>query len=523
MVRLKQCLLKDEIELMYGKPLTKINRIEGNIPVYGSNGVVDYHKNAFFKGPGIIIGRKGTVGAIEYCKTDFWAIDTTYIIRMLNSEDCLKYWYYFLQTLNLDKMNSHSAVPGLNRESVYQLMVKIHEDYNYREAIAHILSILDEKIEVNTQINKTLENMAQAIFKQWFVDFKFPCIPEDYKFSNEGFDSKIEEIPNDFERVCTYKRVGNLPVPDGENWFVYVLLCKDGSFFEGITKDLYRTFYEHYKGIRAKHTKEHKPIKVLHYEKYSTQNEAIKREEELKTASGLEWIEQEYDKFKAGLNAHKSKLMMAGEMIESELGLIPKGWEVKSVFELMDTISIKHRFPNEKIVFLNTSDIYNGEVLLHEKRLVDKLPGQAKKSIQKFDILYSEIRPKNKRYAYVDFDAENYVVSTKLMVLRSKKLCSALAYYLLSRDETLTELQMMAESRSGTFPQITFDNMKYVKIALPENFSKLSKIQNLLKIILDKTSKNKLENVNLAKIRDTLLPKLMSGEIRVPLESESKV
>ena len=121
--------------------------------------------------------------------------------------------------------------------------------------------------------------------------------------------------------------------------------------------------------------------------------------------------------------------------------------------DLIDSVSITHPFPSDKIVFLNTSDIYLGNVLLHDSTEVKTLPGQAKKSIRKHDILFSEIRPANGRYAYVDFDAVNYVVSTKLMVLRSKNVLSqAFIYFYLTHLQTVSWLQVLAESRSGTFP-----------------------------------------------------------------------
>ena len=97
--------------------------------------------------------------------------------------------------------------------------------------------------------------------------------------------------------------------------------------------------------------------------------------------------------------------------------------------DLIDSVSFTHKFPSDKIVFLNTSDIYLGDVLVHEPIDAATLPGQAKKSIQKHDILFSEIRPANGRYAYINFDAENYVVSTKLMVLRSKNILSQAFIY----------------------------------------------------------------------------------------------
>lgn len=200
MGRLINKKVEDIMDLIYGKSLPQKNRINGNIPVFGSNGIIDYHNEKLFSGPGIIIGRKGTVGSIKYSDSDFWAIDTTYVIKLIDKNYNLKYWYYFLQTQNLDKMNSHSAVPGLNRSAVYSKNITFHEDIEEQEAIAHVLSTLDEKIEVNNRINEILENMAQELFNRWFVDFEFPNENgEPYKSSGgEMVDSELGPIPKDW-------------------------------------------------------------------------------------------------------------------------------------------------------------------------------------------------------------------------------------------------------------------------------------------------------------------------------------
>ena len=188
--------------------------------------------------------------------------------------------------------------------------------------------------------------------------------------------------------------------------------------------------------------------------------------------------------------------------------------------DYLETISVTHKFPNFQVVFLNTSDIYKGKVLTHELSDVKGLPGQAKKSIKKGDILFSEIRPANGRYALIDFDAGNYVVSTKLMVLRAKqpKLIGLLYFYLTNKQVT-DWLQVLAESRSGTFPQITFDQVADLELRLPQE-SDLDDLLELLDDILLKQSANNKQIQTLENLRDTLLPKLMSGEVRVQYQTE---
>ncbi|EPL4222732.1 restriction endonuclease subunit S [Acinetobacter baumannii] len=188
--------------------------------------------------------------------------------------------------------------------------------------------------------------------------------------------------------------------------------------------------------------------------------------------------------------------------------------------DYLETISVTHKFPNPQVVFLNTSDIYKGKVLTHELSEVKGLPGQAKKSIKKGDILFSEIRPANGRYALIDFDADNYVVSTKLMVLRAKQPnLIGLLYFYLTNKQVTDWLQVLAESRSGTFPQITFDQVADLELRLPQG-SDLDNLIGLLDDILLKQSANNKQIQTLENLRDTLLPKLMSGEVRVQYQTE---
>lgn len=123
----------------------------------------------------------------------------------------------------------------------------------------------------------------------------------------------------------------------------------------------------------------------------------------------------------------------------------------------------------KEVIFFNTSDIMNGKILNHTFSKVSELPGQAKKTIQKNDILFSEIRPKNCRYAFItENNPDNFVVSTKLMVIRCKEtIFPKYLYYFLTSPRIINHLQEVAESRSGTFPQITFEEVKSLEIFLP--------------------------------------------------------
>ena len=173
-------------------------------------------------------------------------------------------------------------------------------------------------------------------------------------------------------------------------------------------------------------------------------------------------------------------------------------YEEKKLSELVDTISDTRKIDKDKVVLVNTSDVLAGEVLNHTYTENCNLRGQFKKRFKTDDILYSEIRPANKRFAYIDFDSEDYIASTKLMVLRRKsdKITNRYLYYCLTNDLFVDRMQHLAEARSGTFPQITFDVLKGETIYLP-SIANQNKITSILDNINNKIRLNNEINNNL--------------------------
>ena len=139
------------------------------------------------------------------------------------------------------------------------------------------------------------------------------------------------------------------------------------------------------------------------------------------------------------------------------------------VGEVCSSISDTYREKKNMVTLINTSDVLEGRVLNHERVPNSSLKGQFKKTFQRDDILYSEIRPQNRRFAYVDFSPIDYIASTKLMVIRAKKdvVSPKYLYYFLKNSSTVAELQLLAETRSGTFPQITFSEVANLTIPVP--------------------------------------------------------
>ncbi len=136
-------------------------------------------------------------------------------------------------------------------------------------------------------------------------------------------------------------------------------------------------------------------------------------------------------------------------------------WKKYTIGDICSTISVSYKGHHDKVVLVNTSDVFDGELLVSDYDLIDNsnLKGQFKKTFLKNDILFSEIRPANRRFAFVELEkTDYYIASTKLMVIRAneKIVSPKYLFYLLTSRRIITELQHLAETRSGTFPQITF-------------------------------------------------------------------
>ena len=172
-------------------------------------------------------------------------------------------------------------------------------------------------------------------------------------------------------------------------------------------------------------------------------------------------------------------------------------WKEYRLGEICESVSESYRGKAEKVVLINTSDVLEGECLNHSKVPNKELKGQFKKTFKENDILYSEIRPVNRRYAYIDFFAKDYIASTKLMVLRhNEKVLPKYLYYILQSKDMIEELQMLAEARSGTFPQITFDVLSKECVMIP-NINTQEKILAILTSLDNKIQLNRKINSNL--------------------------
>jgi type I restriction enzyme S subunit len=181
--------LSDALEIKYGKDHKKVE--DGNIPIYGTGGVMRFGNQFLYNDESILIPRKGSLNNIYYINEAFWTVDTLFW-SIINKEIAFpKYLFYNLKILDFANMDVGSAVPSLTTSLLKEIEIKL-PPLPEQKAIANILSAIDDKIENNLAINKTLEDMAMALYKHWFVDFG--------PFQEGNFvDSELGLIPEGWE------------------------------------------------------------------------------------------------------------------------------------------------------------------------------------------------------------------------------------------------------------------------------------------------------------------------------------
>lgn len=411
----KDCLLGDVIELKRGYDLPQKERLPGTVPLISSSGVTDTHATAMVKGPGVVTGRYGTLGQVFYIEQDFWPLNTTLYVRNFKGNDP-RFISYFLRNIDFLAYSDKAAVPGLNRNHLHKARVRIPADVVEQRAIAHILGTLDDKIELNRKQNETLEAMARALFKAWFVDF------EPVRAKMEGRWQRGQSLP-------------------------------------GLPAHLYDLFPD--------------------------------------------------------------------RLVESELGEIPEGWEIEELGAHLDVLESGRRPKggvrgvDKGVPSVGAESITGvGQFEFGKTKYVSEEFFAAMKSgqVESMDVLLykdggkpGDFKPRVSMFGR-GFPFERFAINEHVFRMRSRSLGQAFLYLQMSDERILFELR----SRGGkaAIPGINQADVRTLLVIVPprELLTTFDKAAlPMMEGILDRA----IEGRAIAQLRDTLLPKLISGDLRI--------
>ena len=184
----------DFIRLNRGFDLPDYKIEKGEYPVITSTNIKAFHKEYKVEGPMVVTGRSGSLGKVQYIEGRCWPLNTSLYVKDYKG-NFPRYVYYFLQMMHLEQYNAGAGVPTLNQNHLHSLKIKIHEK-KLQQKIASILSSYDRLIENNTRRIRLLEQMAENLYKEWFVRFRFP------EHENvEMVKSKYGRIPSNFNII----------------------------------------------------------------------------------------------------------------------------------------------------------------------------------------------------------------------------------------------------------------------------------------------------------------------------------
>jgi len=404
----------DEVTLEYGKALRGYSQTYGKYRVFGSNGPIGWTSNALTQGPGVILGRKGAYRGVEYCRDPFWVIDTAYYIVPKTDLD-MRWLYYAVKHYKLGEVDDGSPIPSTTRAAVYMLELDVPPKHEQR-AIAHILGTLDDKIELNSKQNETLEAMARALFKAWFVDF------EPVRAKMEGRWQRGQSLP-------------------------------------GLPAHLYDLFPD--------------------------------------------------------------------RLVESELGEIPEGWEIEELGAHLDVLESGRRPKggvrgvDKGVPSVGAESITGvGQFEFGKTKYVSEEFFAAMKSgqVESMDVLLykdggkpGDFKPRVSMFGR-GFPFERFAINEHVFRMRSRSLGQAFLYLQMSDERILFELR----SRGGkaAIPGINQADVRTLLVIVPprELLTTFDKAAlPMMEGILDRA----IEGRAIAQLRDTLLPKLISGDLRI--------
>ena len=203
-MKFKRYALSKLATIKYGKNQKKVLSEDGNIPIYGTGGLMGYATTALYDKPSVLIGRKGTIGKVKYVEHPFWTVDTLFYTIINTDIVTPKYLYYVMSLIDLNNYNEGTTIPSLRTETLNRLEFDI-PSIEEQEIVLSCLNPIDRKIELNNAINNNLEQQADALYQEFFSP-------------KSGTQGKIATL-DEYCSIFTGKKNANASVDGGQYKF----------------------------------------------------------------------------------------------------------------------------------------------------------------------------------------------------------------------------------------------------------------------------------------------------------------
>ena len=226
----KKYKLKELLTIKNGKDHKKL--AEGDYPVYGSGGYMRSVNSFLYDRTSILLPRKGTLNNIQYVSgIPFWTVDTIYYTVLNENLYDPYYLFLYLNALDLSGYDSGASIPSMTSKTYYSLNVELLEK-KIQAKVANIIRAYDNLVENNNKRIKLLEQMAENLYKEWFVRFRFSGY-EDVEFI-DGFPKKWEKVKLDdvLNKIATgLNPRKNFVLGEGENFYVTIKNMADNTVY----------------------------------------------------------------------------------------------------------------------------------------------------------------------------------------------------------------------------------------------------------------------------------------------------
>lgn len=442
------------VTLQRGFDLPSKDRLGGGVPVVASTGIGGYHTEAKASAPGVVIGRSGSIGGGQYITEDFWPLNTTLWVKDFKGH-APRYVYYLMRSIDFRSFNVGTGVPTLNRNHLSSIEV-IDLGKDAERKIANALGSLDDKIQLNQQINQTLEQMAQAIFKSWFVDFE----PVKAKIAARERWYAMQSTGEPASPVCYADDAE--PLPDLETWMNLAAM----------------------QAISGKNEVELTRLQAEQPEQYA----------ELRATAKL----------------------FPSAMQDSELGEIPEGWVSGILSDIAEfTSSRTSRDELSLETYISTENMLENRKGVCPASSLPSSPSVP--SFEPGEILISNIRPYFKKIWLATISGGR---SPDVLGFSPKhKGTNEYLFNLLYQDGFFE--YMMLTSKGAKMPRGDKKAIMQLTTAVPSIDLMKHFSGHVRPFYMIATSHNR-ELVSLASLRDSLLPKLLSGELSV-IDAENQL